>query len=44
MNKATIPKQNILGSSPVKDGFCSSETEHDGRVALRTKLIVVAKR
>jgi hypothetical protein len=33
---ATTPK-TILGSSPGKDVFCSSETKHDRRMVQRTK-------
>jgi hypothetical protein len=31
-------RKSVLGSSPGKDGFCSSEAKHDRRTAPRLKL------
>jgi hypothetical protein len=41
--EATTPK-TVLGSGPNEDGFCSSETKHDRRTALRQNLFVSARR
>jgi hypothetical protein len=42
-NKGHNP-ENVLGSSPGEDGFCSSVTKHDRKMAPRTTLLVSAER